>query len=206
MNFWLDLTASPTSDGQFYNGTPAYLEIQVHQTDQPRGISYTYIIPLDNSNFIAAACWGHEFDRFQEFIFHQKLGGDWIKAYSEAWPTFGELINNALQGHYSRGALVNFEDPDDGERKWCVVTYAGNTLPKANYEEVTSDERIKNAVQLVATKSLQLSEQMTSGRDMSPVTKAKMLAKGAFLGYRQAINTQLIWLDRLSKIASVAGG
>jgi len=186
MRFWMDFDAETTAEQHVLFGTPSYLEYQTHSLD-PSGISYVYIMPLESSSFIVSACWNHAFDHFIEYIFHPKMGDDWISAYSEAWPTFGTLLRNAANGLYSAGSLVNFEDPDDGERKWHVATFVGNTMPKETYEEVADDPRIVDASQLVFLQSAELAEEMNSGKDIGTATKAKLLAKGAFSGYTQGL-------------------
>jgi hypothetical protein len=199
MRFFIDLAAKPVTEQTVLNGTPQYLEVQEHGLDPP-GISYVYVIPLDASSFVVATCWGHEFDRFREFIFHPKQGPAWIKAYSEPWPTFGELINNALAGNYSRGALVNFEDPDDGERKWYIATFVGNIIPTTSYQKIANDPKVVDACQRVYIKSAELLQQYARGGEISVGTKAKMLAMGAWSGHTQALDTSLVWLNRLDQL------
>lgn len=199
MKYWVDLSARPTESKDLMVGTPAYLEVQSHRADPP-GISYTYVTPLAATDFLVSSCWGHEFDRFQEFIGDAKLGDKWISAYGEAWPAFEQLLRNALGGRYASGALVNAEDPDDGERKWHVVTFVGNCIPKETYEEVANDQRIIEACQSVYLRSASLLEQMASGRDLSIGTKTMMLARGAWSGYLKGLDTSLVWIERLSKV------
>jgi hypothetical protein len=200
MRFWIDMNAHPDEAQGVVHGTPGYVEIQTHNVDPP-GISYIYLVPLDQANFIVAACWGHEFDRFEEYIFDPKLGKHWVSAYSEAWPLFGELFTNAMQGRYSQGSLVNFEDLDDGERKWFVATYVGNIGPYEEVAPLSEDPRIIEAGQLVYLKSASLAEQMLSGEDIPAGTKAMMLARGAFAGYVEGWNKSAVWLTRVQQLA-----
>jgi hypothetical protein len=202
VHYWIDLNQPPQGTQTIVNGTPAYIEVQTH-TDQPdwKQVSYVYVLPLDNSNFVAAACWGHQFDQMAQYFFDPKMGNDWVNAYSEAWPSFGELLRNAAGGRYGAGGLVNLEDPDDGERKWFVVTFVGNTIPKDSYDEVLDDSRVEQGVQLVYVKSAELLEQMGSETHISTATKLKMFGKGAWGGYKEGLDKSLVLMNRFQQIA-----
>jgi hypothetical protein len=197
MRFWLDLTATPWKEQTVFHGTPSYVEVQTHSLD-PRGISYVYVIPVEPGSYVVAACWGHQFDPLVEFMTDPKLGKDWVQAYSETWPTFGELLNNAANARYSAGSLVNFEDLDDGDREWFVATFVGNTIPVETTTELFDEPRVVEATQLVIGRSIQLAEEMQT-RQFSGMNKVKMMAKGAFAGYTQGMDMSAVWLSRLQQ-------
>ena len=207
MRFWVDFEAVPVDRySTLLNGTPNYLEIQEPGGEaEERGLSFTYILPLGPGDFIVASCWGHEFDKFTPFILDPKMGRDWLRAYSEPWPTYGQLVTNASEGRYSSGALINFENPDDGERKWFVITFVGNLVPTNEWAEVFDNPRIVAACQMVYLKSAELAQQMTSGRDISPGTMAKLYAKGFFSGYAEGVNKSLVSFDRIQNLSALAG-
>ncbi|MEJ7742903.1 MAG: hypothetical protein WKF73_10325 [Nocardioidaceae bacterium] len=187
-------------------GTANYLEIQEPSSGAEAGLSFTYVNILEPGRFIVSCCWGHEFDRFAPFLSDPKMGSYWLEAYSEPWPTFGRSLRNSSHGRLSDGCLVNFQDPDDGEQKWHVVTYVGNLPSTSSWSDIAEEERILQACRLVYIRSAELAEDMMSGRDISGGMKAKGLLKGALGAQAEAVETSLVWLekiDRISRLLSV---
>jgi hypothetical protein len=200
VRFFIDFAARPEVGQEVVHGTEAYMEWQTHSVDPP-GISYTYVMPLDPRSFVVSACWDRQFDKFAEFIFHPQLGRDWIRAYSEMWPTFGELLTNAMNARYGNPSLVNFADPDDGARKWHIATFVGDTPTMETYEELSDYPRVTAAAQMVATKSLALLQEMNSGGEMRATTKLKLYAKAGKAGARTPVHDPSVWLSEPSRLA-----
>jgi hypothetical protein len=201
MKAFIDLTARPGEGKEVLHGTHTYLEWQTHSVDPP-GISYTYVTPLDRSSFVTSVCWEHEFDRFAEFIFHPQLSIDWVHAYGEMWPAFGELLTNAMGNRYSAPSLVNFVDPDDGDRKWHVACFVSGTVPTDEYAQVADDPRVRAAAQGVVGKSIELLEQMSSDRQISGRTKLKLMGKSTLAGHATPSYNDSVWLSDMSRLAS----
>lgn len=202
MRFFLDTEAVPQApDHTMLVGTANYLEVQEPSSDGGSGLSYSYVNFLEPGSFVVSACWGHEFDRFTPFLSDPKMGGYWLEAYSEPWPTFGRLLRNSSHGRLSDGCLVNFPDPDDGELKWHVVTYVGNLPHTTSWAEIAEQQRIFEACQVVYTRSVELLMEMLSGRDVSVGMKAKGFLIGAFGAQKDAVKTSLVWLEQFDRIA-----
>lgn len=202
LRFFLDLEATAQApDTTVLVGTANYLEIQQPSSEGDTGVSFTYVNYLEPGSFIVSSCWAHEFDRFTPYLGDPKMGGYWLEAYSEPWPTFGRLLRNSSHGRLSDGCLVNFQDPDDGEQKWHVVTYVGNLPFTTSWAEIAEEQRILQACQLVYMRSAELAMEMLSGRDISAATKAKGLLKATLGAHREAIDLSLIWLERFDRIS-----
>lgn len=201
LRFFLDLEAVPQAPDQtLLVGTANYLEVQEPGSDGV-GLSFTYVNYLEPGSFIVSACWAHEFDRFTPFLSDAKMGGYWLDAYSEPWPTFGRLLRNSSHGRLSDGCLVNFQDPDDGEQKWHVVTYVGNLPATTSWAEIGSEQRILQACQLVYIRSAELLMEMMSGRDISAGMKAKGFLKATLGAQKEAVESSLVWLERFDRVS-----
>jgi hypothetical protein len=207
MRFFFDPTASPQApDATLFVGTSNYLEVQEPAADGTGvGLSYTYISYLEPGSFVISACWDREFDPFAPFLSDPRMGGHWLAAYSEPWPTFGRLLSNASRGRLADGCLVNFQDPDDGENKWHVVTFVGNLPHTTDWAEIAEQERVLEACRLVYVRSVELLLDMMSGREISPGTKAKGFFKAAIGVQRDALESSWVWLDRIERITKLMG-
>lgn len=202
MRFFLDLNAnSPAPAETLLVGTANYLEIQEPSGDGTPGVSYTYVNFLEPGAFIVSSCWGREFDRFTPFLTDPKLGAYWLDAYSEPWPMFGRLLRNTHHHRLSDGCLVNFQDPDDGEHKWHVVTYVGNLPHTTSWSAIAEEPRLLSACQLVYLRSAELAADMTSGRTVSAGMKAKGFFKATVGAQKEALDVSLVWLDRFAKVS-----
>lgn len=202
MRFFLDPEAIPqVPSTTLLVGTANYLEIQEPSSEGGAGLSFTYVNFLEPGSFIVSACWAHEFDRFMPFLSDAKMGGYWLEAYSEPWPMFGRLLRNSSHGRLSDGCLVNFQDPDDGEQKWHVVTYVGNLPSTTSWAEIAEQPRILEACALVYMRSAELAGEMLSGRQISVGLKAKGFLKATVGAQKEAIDVSLVWLDRFERIS-----
>jgi hypothetical protein len=200
VRFFIDLAARPAAGQERVNGTEAYMEWETYSVDPP-GISYTYVMPLDSNSFVVSACWDRRFDKLTEFIFHPQLGRDWIRAYGEVWPTFGEVLTNAMNARYGNPSLVNFADPDDGARKWHIATYVGDTPPMETYRELANYPRVAAAAQMVMTKSLALLQDLNSGAQMRAITKLKLMSKAGLASARTPVYDPSVWLSQPLRLA-----
>ena len=91
-------------------------------------------------------------------------------------------------------------DPDDGDRKWHIATFIGNTRPMESFEEISNDPRVGAAAQLVMSKSIDLLQEMSSGRELKTGTKLKLFGKSSFAHGKPRYN-ESVWLSDLSRLA-----
>ena len=200
MKFFLDAESRPGIEETYIRPTPAYVELQKHSVDPP-GISYIYLLFLDEHSLLVAACWLHQFDDWSSLLEDRKMGKHYFRLIKDTYPTVGQLLDNAVNARYSGGALINIEDPDDGERKWVIGTVVGNVAFRSEEEfmSLLDSERMMEAFVTVLGSSFVAVEEMTT-RSIPWTSSARLFGHGFLQGYRDALPLSSVWISRLSNL------
>jgi hypothetical protein len=200
MNFFINNSVRPPEEKTVTNITAAYIELQKHSVDPP-GISYTYVFQWNQHSFFIATCVGRDLDALTPFIQDPKLGNAWYNFYKEKWPSWGRLMDNAINTRYSDGVLLNIEDPDNGERTWVVGTVVGNILVNSaeELEQVMFSERMMQAYALVLAASSTLANDIAT-RPNPTTSLVKMYARGIFQSQLDTIELGAIWIPKIRKL------
>ncbi|HXI12042.1 MAG TPA: hypothetical protein VNM92_05285 [Thermoanaerobaculia bacterium] len=202
MNFFFDPSVVPIEESTYCRSTPSYLEFQKHSVDSP-GASYTYLLQWSDHAYFIAACWGHQFDEWVPLLQDRKMGKTWLGVVKETYPTLGQLLENGIAGRYSEGALLNIEDPDDGERKWVVGTVVGNLSVTSveELEQVLLSDRMMQAYSVVLVSSFIGLEELAT-RTISAKSKLKSYGRAMFNAQVESIELAAIWVPKIVNLFS----
>lgn len=127
-HFWAPTTVPLGGDavalGEVANGRcPIYLRDSVN----PGRWYVAYVVMIEDGVGAALACWDQDFDEYFRLIADPKLGSIYVDEFRRQWRTFAQLLDQTADERYGDGALAEFIDPDDINRKWFVAClFAGD--------------------------------------------------------------------------------
>lgn len=192
-------TAEPGANVVLEDHQPDYYKLLARSDFDPNVWFSAYVVSVDDHTSAGMTCWDQQFDGAFEKFADPKYGPIYAEEFRKVWPTFFELIDHAVDERYGEGALTEFIDPDDVNRKWfiAVLTRAmGSTM-----EDV--DRRLE-----AADRAVELSLAVTREIQTKPGWKrmAKIGLRGGAVGYREGQALRAKWEGRLNWLAPLIGG
>lgn len=178
--------------------TSDYIEFTLRSRANPGRWLAIYLVQVNASGtWAAVSCWDRQFDR----IVAQAAGknGDLVIAeYRRIWPTFFALVQNAADEQYGNGALTEFMDPDEMNRKWFVAVLF--RTPPGNPAEL--DERVATAVAKVVTLTDQLQSDFL--RPLTKISQARAILKAAVRGANESQEIFKRWTENFDWLARIS--
>lgn len=113
----LVLEGRQTSKGQDGGAiqTSSYIEMEYPITEEIAMV--VYVLPTSHHSAYVGTCWGNLFD-----LLVTDLRKGSLKKLGSDWPLLARLVQDAVDNKFDNCAFLHLKDPDDGDRKWCLVT------------------------------------------------------------------------------------
>lgn len=188
---------------QYFFGPPAKAEIR--ETDSyleitspiPDASLVSYVIKVEGTTWAACTCWEQRFDPIFQQLNNPQYGQIYLPEFKKIWPSFFRAYDNAVDEQYGNGALAEFYDPDDMNRKWFIASmFQASDLDQLNERMVEPVDRV---LDLSGKVFLEFRNEVTGWQ------KAKMMAKGAAVGYRAGRQAAEPWEKGLDWLRVLAG-
>jgi len=140
MRSWFENAPASPHESLHTRQTVSYLEIQRQVANVPV-MYYSYLLRTGENAILSVPHLG--MDEFFRVLLEQqlpdpKLGSTWATTYRETWPTLFSMLDNTVNGSFSKGALLRIEDPDNGDQKWVIGTFVGNI----NFSELSEEYKL----------------------------------------------------------------
>ncbi|HEX9088924.1 MAG TPA: hypothetical protein VF867_15505 [Arthrobacter sp.] len=192
---------------EFFIGPPVATE-QVRKTThylevitpvQGAGSVVYYINEVHDDTWAACACWGRSglaFDMIFSVVEHPEKAPKIAAGLRDSYPSLFLAYDNAMSEQYGAGALAQFIDPDDMNRKWFVAS-----MFRA-HDVASFDEKMPAAANRAILLSCQISMEFeTAAAETQEVTRVAAQANGITAGDVRAavgaLTRGLDWLDIL---------
>lgn len=198
-----------TTNSVVFNQRPTYIEVLIQSLDRKVWFS-CYIIPQpkgenagrDGASAAAIICWDRQFDSTFEYFSNPKYGRIWTDAYRGLWPTFFQLMDNAVHGNYEDGALAEMTDPDDGKQKWffAVVVHGLG----ADFSAPGAVDKATKAADRVVQLGLRANAEFQ--RQLSWSQKIRVGLRGGAAGAKEGQAVANPWRERLDWLRLFVGG
>jgi hypothetical protein len=189
--------ARPSANGIVMNTDhESYIEVLVRSNvDRSRWFA-AYLLKVDDHVAAAVTCWDLQFDKVFQTLDHPKYGQIYVDEYRRIWPVFFRLVDNTLGQRYGDGALAEFIDPDERNRKWFVAVQFRGAGSQ-------SDAKARVAVDQAVELSASISQEFQ--RQLSFAQKARIGLKGGNIGYREGKAFADKWGKRLDWLRPFVG-
>jgi hypothetical protein len=159
-----------------------------------------YVIPIDEDAVACVTCWDQQFDPIFQQLTDPKYGQIYVDEFKKIWPQFFALIDNTVDERFGDGAITQLVDPDDRNRKWFVAKVVGG-LQAA--DDSGTAARVSAAIDAVAELSLAIFREFQ--HELSWRQKAKIMARGGAVGYREGKAITGPWEERLGWLQTLIG-
>ncbi|GAA4400766.1 hypothetical protein GCM10023153_28540 [Ornithinibacter aureus] len=162
--------------GEVSNGRcPVYFQDAVN----PGRWYVGYVVMIDEGIGAGLACWGQDFDQYFALINDPKFGAIYVDEFRKQWRVFTKVLDQTADERYGDGALAQFVDPDDINRKWFVASMFAADPDTAQFTE-------KAVAATVRSVELSLAIRADFRSPISPVTFARVFFRGAAAGAAEA--------------------
>src|SRR6478609_3514915 len=203
MKFFVDASHKPKADKSLFKQTPSYIEVQLHRKGLGF-INYVYIFLWRRNSFLIVSPIQAKplLDILNQQLQDPKLGTTYYKIYKQTWPQLIDVLDNTVNDRYSKGVLLNMEDPDDAERKWVIGTVIGNIALNTDedLDSAIRSDRMKQAYILVLTLCENVVSEIAK-RKISTLSYMQAGAMGAFRGaiggYKKGLDLACMWLPKI---------
>ncbi len=180
--------------------SPRYIEYLLESGAKDGNWFAVYLVLIDDSVIAVMTCWGQRFDQIFAMLNDPKYGEIWADGFRKIWPTFFSLVDNTIDERWGDGALAQFVDPDDVNRKWFIVCL----LPVPKKSTKASRQMFGETVTKVYSMSLQVA--MDLQREMSWGEKARLGLRGGMVGYRSSAKALEPFTKGLEILQKILGG
>jgi hypothetical protein len=202
MQHFLHTVAPPSTEESLLteDHSPDYLMFLHRSSVNPARWFSSYLVRIDDQVSAAMTCWDQHFDPIFEKFGDPDQGPILSDEFRRIWPNFFAVIDNALDERYGDGALTQFIDPDDMNRKWFVAVLFHSSSSSSNQDY---EKAVLNAIDAVVTRSHGIADDLL--KELPWKSMVRIGFRGGAVGYRKGKAISDKWKQRLEWLQFFVG-
>jgi hypothetical protein len=178
--------------------SPDYIAFLRRSNVNPARWFSSYLVKIDDHASAAITCWDQQFDPLFEKLGDPQHGAILAGEFRKLWPNVFAVIDNALDERYGDGALTEFIDPDDMNRKWFVAVLFSSASSDQDEHTVAS-----RAIDAVVERSLGIADDLL--KELPWKAKIRIGLRGGAVGFKRGQEIADKWRKRLDWLQTLSG-